>query len=151
MSGHFQSVRYVAKFSGESFGQGKMSATYPTYPIFWRYIQQWLKTSRNLGTGTKGSSDLQIHNNQSMRKTALTNSFLKTSLNHRKKRVTGRRRTLENGVISTKALGTASMNVAQNSHWWPRLKTRSRTLTQNLILKILVRDKSSMQTPLVLS
>jgi hypothetical protein len=39
---------------------------------------------------------------------------------------------------------------AQNSHWWPRSKTRSRTLIQNLILKILVKDRSSMQTPLLL-
>jgi hypothetical protein len=34
------------------------------------------------------------------------------------------RRTLKNGVISTKSLGTTPMNVAQNSHWWPRSKTR---------------------------
>jgi hypothetical protein len=34
----------------------------------------------------------------------------------------------ENGVISTKSPGTTPMNVAQNSHWWPRSKTRSRTL-----------------------
>jgi hypothetical protein len=33
VSGHFQSVGYVAKFSGESFVQGKMSATYPTSDI----------------------------------------------------------------------------------------------------------------------
>jgi hypothetical protein len=31
----------------------------------------------------------------------------------------------ENGVSSTKALGTTPMNVAQNSHWWPRSKTKS--------------------------
>jgi hypothetical protein len=35
------------------------------------------------------------------------------------------RRTLENGVISTKSPGTTPMNVAQNSHWWSRSKTRS--------------------------
>jgi hypothetical protein len=35
------------------------------------------------------------------------------------------RRTLENGAISTKSPGTTPMNVAQNSHWWPRSKTRS--------------------------
>jgi hypothetical protein len=92
-------------------------------------IDMLLKSSRNLDTRTNRSSNLQIRNNQSMRKTALTNSFLKTSLSHGKRRVTGRRRrTLENGVISTKAPGTTSMNVAQNSHWWPRSKTRSRTL-----------------------
>jgi hypothetical protein len=47
--------------------------------------------------------------------------------------------------------GTTPMNVAQNSHWWPRSKTRSRTLIQNPILKILVKDRSSTQTPLLLS
>jgi hypothetical protein len=71
-----------------------------------------------------------------MRNTALTNNFQKTSLSHRKRRVMGRgRRTPENGVISTKSPGTTPMNVAQNSHWWPRSKTRSRTLIQNPILK----------------
>jgi hypothetical protein len=96
-----------------------------------------LKLSRNLSTRTNGNSGLQIRNNQSMTKTALTNSLPKTSPRHRKRRVTGRqRRTPENGVISTKSPGTTPMNVAQNSHWWPRSKTRSRTLIQNLILKI---------------
>jgi hypothetical protein len=91
-------------------------------------------------------------NNQIMTKTTLTNSLPKTSPSHRKRRVTGRqRRTPENGVISTKAPGTTPMNVAQNSHWWPRSKTRSRTLIQNLILKIMVKDRSSTQTPLLLS
>jgi hypothetical protein len=100
-------------------------------------IDMLLKSSRNLGTRTNGSSYLQIRNNQSMRKTTLTNNFLKTSLSHRKRRVMGRqRRTLENGAISTKVPGTTPMNVTQNSHWWPRSKTRSRTLIQNLILKI---------------
>jgi hypothetical protein len=94
----------------------------------------------------------QITNNQSMTKTTLTNSLPKTSPSNRKRRVTGRqRRTLENGVISTKSPGTTPMNVAQNSHWWPRSKTRSRTLIQNLILKILVKDRSLTQTPLLLS
>jgi hypothetical protein len=37
----------------------------------------------------------------------------------------------ENGVISTKSPGTTPMNVTQNSHWWSRSKTRSRTLIQN--------------------
>jgi hypothetical protein len=98
------------------------------------------------------SSGLQIHNNQSITKTTLTNSLPKTSPSHRKRRVTGRqRRTPENGAISTKAPGTTPMNVTQNSHWWPRSKTRSQTLIQNLILKILVKDRSSTQTPLLLS
>jgi hypothetical protein len=126
--------------------------------IFWTShhsvlpIDMLLKSSRNLSTRTNGSSGLQIHNNQSMTKTTLTNSLPKTSPSHRKRRVTGRqRRTPKNGVISTKAPGTTPTNVAQNSHWWPRSKTRSRTLIQNLILKILVKDRSSTQTPLLLS
>jgi hypothetical protein len=91
-------------------------------------------------------------NNQSMTKTTLTNSLLKTSPRHRKGRVTGRqRRKLENGAISTKSPGTTPTNVAQNSHWWLRSKTRSQTLIQNLILKIMVKDRSSTQTPLLLS
>lgn len=110
-----------------------------------------LKSSRILGTRTNGSSDPQIRNNQSMRKMALTNSLLKTSPSHRKRRVTGRRRTPENGVISTKSPSTTPMNFAQNSHWWPRSKTRSQTLIQNLIQKILMEDISSTQTPLLLS
>jgi hypothetical protein len=82
----------------------------------------------------------------------LTNNLPKTSPSHRKRRVTERRRrTLENGAISTKSPGTTPMNVAQNSHWWPRSKTRSRTLIQNLIQKILIEDRSSTQTPLLLS
>jgi hypothetical protein len=126
--------------------------------IFWTShhlvlpIDMLLKSSRNLGTRTNESSGLQICNNQSMTKTTLTNSLPKTSPSHRKRRVTGRqRRTPENGAISPKAPGTTPMNVARNSHWWPRSKTRSRTLIQNLILKILVNDRSLMQTPLLLS
>jgi hypothetical protein len=126
--------------------------------IFWTshhsvlLIDMLLKSSRNLSTRTNGSSGLQIHNNQSMTKTTLTNSLPKTSPRHRKRRVTGRqRRTPENGAISTKAPGTTPMNVAQNIHWWPRSKTRSRTLIQNLILKTLVKDRSLTQTPLLLS
>jgi hypothetical protein len=61
------------------------------------------------------------------------------------------KRDTENGVISTKSPCTKPMNVAQNNHWWSRLKTRSQNLIQNLILKILVKDKSSTQTPLLLS
>jgi hypothetical protein len=111
-----------------------------------------VKIERNLSTRTNGNLGLQICNNQSMTKTALTNSLPKTSPRHRKRRVTGRqRRTPENGVISTKAPGTTPMNVAQNSHWWPRSKTRSQTLIQNLILKIQEKDRSLTQTPLLLS
>jgi hypothetical protein len=62
-----------------------------------------------------------------------------------------RRRTLESGVISTKSPGTTLMNVTQNNHWWSRSKTRSRTLIQNLIQKIMEEDRSSTQTPLLLS
>jgi hypothetical protein len=126
--------------------------------IFWTshhsvlLIDMMLKLSRNLSTRTNGNSGLQIRNNQSMTKMTLTNSLPKTSPRHRKRRVTGRqRRTPKNGVISTKSPGTTPMNVAQNSHWWPRSKTRSQTLIQNLILKILVKDRSLTQTPLLLS
>jgi hypothetical protein len=126
--------------------------------IFWTshhlvlLIDILLKLSRNLSTRTNGNSGLQICNNQSMTKMALTNSLPKTSPRHRKRRVTrSQRRTTENGVISTKSLGTTPMNVTQNSHWWPRSKTRSQTLIQNLILKILVKDRSLTQTPLLLS
>jgi hypothetical protein len=98
------------------------------------------------------SSGLQIRKNQSMTKMVLKKSLPKTSSSHRKIRVTGRqRRTPENGAISTKSLGTTPMNVAQNNHWWMRSKTRSRTMIQNLILKILVRDRSLTQTPQLLS
>jgi hypothetical protein len=87
-----------------------------------------------------------------MIKMALTNNLPKTSPSHRKRRVTERRRrTLENGVISTKSPGTTPMNVTQNNHWWLRSKTRSQTLIQNLIQKILIEDRSSTQIPLLLS
>jgi hypothetical protein len=126
--------------------------------IFWTshhsvlLIDMLLKLSRNLSTRTNGSLGLQIRNNQSMTKTTLTNSLPKTSPRHRKRRVTGRqRRTPENGVSSTKSPSTTPMNVAQNSHWWPRSKTKSRTLIQNLILKIMVKDRSLTRTPLLLS
>jgi hypothetical protein len=115
-------------------------------------IDMLLKSSRNLSTKKNGSSGLQICNNQSMKKTSLTNSLWKTNPSHKKRRVMGRqRRTPENGVISTKSPGTTPMNVAQNSHWWPRSKTRSQTLIQNMILKIMGKDRSSTQTPLLLS
>jgi hypothetical protein len=126
--------------------------------IFWTsrhsvlLIDMLLKSSRNLSTKTNGSSSLQIYNNQSMTKMTLTNNLLITNASHRKRRVMGRqRRTLENGVISTKSLGTTPMNVAQNIHWWPRSKTSSQTLIHNMIMKILVKDRSSTQTPLLLS
>jgi hypothetical protein len=58
---------------------------------------------------------------QSIIKMALTNNIQKTSPSHRKRRVMERQRwTMENGVISTKYPSTTSMNVTQNSHWWPR-------------------------------
>jgi hypothetical protein len=126
--------------------------------IFWTshhsmlLINMLLKSRKNLSTRTNRSSGLQIHNRKSMTKTALPNSLLKTSPSHRKRRVRGRqRRTPENGVISTKFIRKTQMNVTQNSHWWMRSKTRSRTLIHNLILKILVKDRSLMQTPLLLS
>jgi hypothetical protein len=85
-------------------------------------------------------------------KKSLTNSLPKTGSRHMKRRVIGRqRRTPKNRAISTKAPGTTPMNVAENSHWWPRSKIRSQTLIQNLILKILVDDRSLTQTPLLLS
>jgi hypothetical protein len=115
--------------------------------IFWTchhlvlLIDMLLKLSKNLSTRTNKNLGMQIHNNQSMTKMALTNSLLKTSPRHRKRRVTGRqRRTPENGASSTKSPCTTPMNVAQNSHWWSRSKTRSRTLIQNLIMKIMVKD-----------
>ena len=114
-------------------------------------IDMLLKLSRNLSTRKNGSSGLKIHKNQSITKTTLTNSLSKTIPRHRKRNVTGRqRRTSEKGVISTKSPGTTLMNVAQKIHWWSRSKTRSGTLIQNLIKKILVEDGSSMQTPLLL-
>jgi hypothetical protein len=126
--------------------------------IFWTshhsvlLIDMLLKSSRNLSTRTNGISVLQIRHNQSMSKTALTNSLSKTSPSHKKIRVTGRqRRTPKNGVIFIKVPGTTPMNVTQNSDWWSISKTRIRTIIENLILKILVKDKSSMHTPLLLS
>jgi hypothetical protein len=126
--------------------------------IFWKshhlvlLIDMLLKSSRNLSTKINESLGLQIHNNQSFIKTTLTNSLPKTNPSHRKRRVTRRqRRTPENGVISTKSPGTTPMNVAQNSHWWPISKTRSQTLIHNLIMKILVKDRSLTQTLLLLS
>jgi hypothetical protein len=115
-------------------------------------IDMLLKSSRNLSTRTNRSLGLQIRNNQSMTKMTLTNNLLKTSPNHKKRRVTGRqRRTPKNGVISTKSPGTTSMNVTQNIHWWPRSKTRSQTLILNMIMKTLVKDISLTRTPLLLS
>jgi hypothetical protein len=126
--------------------------------IFWishhsvLLIDMLLKWSRNLNTRTNRSSGLQIRNNQSMTKITLTGSLLKTSPSHRKRRVTGReRRTPENGAIFAKAPGTTPMNITQKNHWWPRSKIRGRTLIHNLILKILVKERSLTQTPLLLS
>jgi hypothetical protein len=68
-----------------------------------------------------GSLVLQIHNNQSMVNMSLRTSLEKIIPSLKKRRVTERRRrTLENGVISTKSPRTTPMNVAQNSHWWQR-------------------------------
>jgi hypothetical protein len=53
-------------------------------------IDMLSKSSRNLGTRTNGSLGLQIHNNQSMIKTTLTNNLPKTSPSHMKRRVTGK-------------------------------------------------------------
>ena len=118
--------------------------------IFWTShhsvlpIDMLLKSSRNLSIRTNGSSGLQIRSNQSMTKTALTNSVLKTNPRHRKIRIMRRqKRTPENGVISTKSSGTTPMNVTQKIHWWSRSKKRSRTLIQNLIKKIMGEDRSS--------
>jgi hypothetical protein len=117
--------------------------------VAYRYV---VKIEQKFRHQNKRSSGLQIRNNQSMIKMTLTNNLLKTSLSHRKRRVTERRRrTSKNGAISTKSPGTTPMNVSQNSHWWSRSKTRSRTLIQNLIQKILIEDRSSTQTPLLLS
>jgi hypothetical protein len=117
--------------------------------VAYRYVVKIEQKFKHQNKREFGSAN---HNNQSMTKMTLTKSLPKTSPRHRKRRVTGRqRRTPENGVISTKSPGTTPMNVSQNSHWWPRSKTRSRTLIQNLILKILVKDRSLTQTPLLLS
>jgi hypothetical protein len=115
----------------------------------YRYV---VKIEQKFRHQKNGSLGLQICNNQSMIKKTLTNNLSKTSPSHRKRRVTGRgRRTLKSGVISTKSPGTTLMNVSQNNHWWLRSKTRSRTLIQNMIQKILVEDRSLTQTPLLLS
>jgi hypothetical protein len=124
----------------------------PTWDFFVDAVKEQYYPVGNYEEQYMRWTTLQIHNNQSMTKTTLTNSLPKTSPSHRKRRVTGRqRRTPENGAISTKSPGTTPMNVVQNSHWWLRSMTRSRTLIQNLIMKILVKDRSSTQTPLLLS
>jgi len=90
--------------------------------------------------------------NQSMIKMTLTNSLLKTSPSHRKRKFTERqRRTPENGAISTKSPSTTLMNVSLNNHWWSRSKTRCQTLIQNMIMKVLAKYKSSTLTQLLLS
>jgi hypothetical protein len=70
---------------------------------------------------------------------------------HEKKGHGKTKKDTEKWCVSTKSPGTKPMNVTQNNHWWPRSKTRSRTLIQNPVLKILVKDRSSTQTPLLLS
>jgi hypothetical protein len=116
-------------------------------------IDMLSKSSRNLSSGISGSSGLQIHNNQSMVKVALTHrttNLKTTSPSHRKIRVMGRRRrTLESGATSTKSLGTTPMNVTRNSHWWSSSKKKSRTPTQTLIQKTIKGNKSLMQNPLL--
>jgi hypothetical protein len=126
--------------------------------IFWTshysvlLINMLLKSSKNLSTITNRSLGLQILKNESMIKTSLKNSLPKTSPSHRKRRVIERRRrTPKYGVISIKFSGTTPMNVTQKIHWWLRSKIRRRTLIQNLIHKILIEDRSSTQTPLLLS
>jgi hypothetical protein len=107
----------------------------------YRYV---VKLEHKFRHQKNGSSDLQICNKQSMRKTALTNEFQKTILRHIKRRVMGRRRrSLEKGAIFKKSPDTTLMNVAQNIHWWLRSKTRIQTLIQNMIMKIMVKDRSS--------
>jgi hypothetical protein len=136
---------------------GLYTDTFKLKWIFWTshhlvlLIDILLKSSQNLSTITNKSSGLQIRNNQSIKKMALTNNLPKTSPSHMKRRVTGRqRRTLENGAVSIKSPGTTPMNVSQNNHWWLRSKTRNRTLIHNMIMKILVKDRSFTQTPLLL-
>jgi len=110
------------------------------------------KSGRNLGTRRKGNLSLQICYSQSMVWMTLSKNLQTTSPRHRTIRVKEiQRMTLGGGVTSTKSPGTTPMNVTQNNHWWPRSKTRSWTLIQNLILKILVKDRSLMQTPPLLS
>jgi hypothetical protein len=137
---------------------GLYTNTFKLKWIFWTSHRWELRTdmlsksSINLSNITNMSLGLQIHNNQSMIKTTLTNNLPTTIPSHMKRRVMGRRRrTLESGVISTKSPGTTLMNFAQNSHWWPRSKTRSRTLFWNLIQKIMGKYRSSTHNPLLLS
>jgi hypothetical protein len=85
-------------------------------------------------------------------KDTLTNNLQKTSPRHRKIRVKEIEiMTLGSGATSTKSPIITPMNVARNNNWWPRSKTRSRTLIQNLIQKILKTYRSSKHTPLLLS
>jgi hypothetical protein len=93
--------------------------------IFWTshhsvlLIDMLLKLSRNLSTRTNGNSGLKIHNNQSMTKTSLTNSLLKTGPRHKKRRVTGRqRRTPKNGVECH--WPARFVSVAYSSHYFRR-------------------------------
>jgi hypothetical protein len=71
---------------------------------------------------------MQIRNNQSMERVALTpkpkdrsrmSNPRITNPSHQQRRVMGsQRRILENGVSSTKSLVTTLMNVAPNSRCW---------------------------------
>ena len=90
------------------------------------------KLSRNLRSEISESLGLQICNNISMEKMALThrtrdearNANLKiVSPSRMQRRVTGRqRRTLESGVIFTKAPSTKLMNVARNNQWFTKVR-----------------------------
>jgi hypothetical protein len=107
--------------------------------IFWTsrhwepLIDMLSKSSRNSSSRTSGSLGLQIHNNQSMVRVALTprpkdrarmaNPRI-TIPSHQQRRVMGsRRRTLENGVSSTKSLGTILMNVTPNKSLLAEMKS----------------------------
>jgi hypothetical protein len=110
------------------------------------------KSSINLGTRTNEILGLQIRNNQSMIKIAITNSLPKTHPRHKKIRVTEIQRIkLESGGISTKSPRKKLMIITQNYPWWPRSKKRSLTLSQNLFQKIMEEYTSWTQTPLLLS
>jgi hypothetical protein len=97
------------------------------------------KLSRNSSKKTSGSSGLQIDNNQSMVRVALTPSPKDrermanpriTKLNHQQRRVMRSRRTLENSASSTKSLGTILMNVVPNSCCWLRQNPQGQMLNQ---------------------
>jgi hypothetical protein len=84
------------------------------------------KSRKNLSSRKSGSSGLQINNNQSMVRVALTPKPKErermaspriTIPSHQQIRVMGsQRRTLESGVSYTKSLGTILMNVTPKSN-----------------------------------